>query len=164
MSKKNPKIFFYSSDDLKIIQVYRLEKRVLSVNSRFEDKISLNILLEVLKRNNLKCFYCYEKLPSAHWQLDHFYARCRGGKNVSENLVSTCRWCNTMKRELDGFSFINKCQNIIDNNFFKRNNLPLYIDTEEEKRLKTKEKELKKQYVRTKINEHLAKKGIIRDN
>lgn len=128
------KIIFYSTEDYKLIEKFRLQKRISSVNQRFDDKISIDSLLFVLKKYELKCFYCDDKLDAKFWQLDHFHARARGGKNISTNIVPTCRWCNTMKRELDGFAFLTKCKKISENNFLSKHDIKLHDPNEKEKK------------------------------
>ena len=106
-----------------IIRQFRCESRVQTANKRFEDKITKKDVLQALKLNDLNCFYCNDKIDYKNWQLDHFNPRFNGGKNEVKNLVACCKWCNTMKNALCGNSFIDKCFQIISNNFFVRNNI-----------------------------------------
>lgn len=105
----------YSNDDLKLLQKFRCSLRAGYANKRFDDKICRHDVYQSLQRFNFKCGYCCRPLDEK-WQLDHFYARAVGGKNVNENLVPTCRWCNTMKSSLDGFSFLLKCHTVATHN------------------------------------------------
>ena len=117
---------------------FNCASRSKTANKRFIHSINKEEVCEILFKYNFKCFYCNEQLNKNNWQLDHFYPRANGGLNNKDNLVCTCKWCNTMKNALDGHSFINKCFNVINNNFFTRipdygiqlnatNNFPLRI-------------------------------------
>ena len=108
-------------NEQKLIRIYRCESRVKCANGRFEDKISTKDVLFALQKNDFKCFYCNDTIDKNSWQLDHFYPRAMSGKNEKTNLVACCKWCNTMKNALDGNSFINKCNQIVNNNFFELN-------------------------------------------
>jgi hypothetical protein len=104
--------------------MFKCEQKAKDANKRFDDKIDKHDVLFSLKINVFKCFYCNDIITShKQWQLDHFHPRANGGLNKRENLVACCKWCNTMKNALDGHSFINKCNQIIENNFFTLNNL-----------------------------------------
>ena len=108
--------------DESIIRQYKCSSRASSANKRFEEKISSLDVLLALKKNDFKCFYCNDNIDFRNWQLDHFFPRANNGKNSAENLVACCKWCNTMKNALCGNSFINKCSEIVSNNFFVKNN------------------------------------------
>lgn len=108
----------YSNHDLQLIEKFRCVFRAEYANKRFDDKICGHDVYQALQRFKFKCAYCIKPLDEK-WQLDHFYAKAVGGKNVNENLVPTCRWCNTMKSSLDGYSFLIKCQTITNYNQIK---------------------------------------------
>jgi hypothetical protein len=110
-------------NDYSLIRMFKCEQKAKDANKRFEDKIDRFDILHSLNVNNFKCFYCNDKIDYRNWQLDHFHPRANKGLNKRENLVACCKWCNTMKNALDGNSFINKCNQIINNNFFVKNNL-----------------------------------------
>jgi 5-methylcytosine-specific restriction endonuclease McrA len=105
-------------NDYSLIRMYRCDSKAKSANKRFEDKIDSFDVLFSLKLNDFKCFYCNDKIDCKNWQLDHFHPRANNGLNKRENLVACCKWCNTMKNALDGNAFINKCNQILQNNFF----------------------------------------------
>ena len=48
----------------------------------------------LFKRDGLKCVYCES---DDNLTIDHVVPRCRGGKNVWENLVTCCFRCNKKK-------------------------------------------------------------------
>lgn len=108
---------------LENIALYKCDVKAHSANKRFDDKISKTDVLDVLERYNYRCFYCNQEIKKDHWQLDHFHPRANGGKNLFDNLVCTCNWCNTMKNALDGFAFLSKCKTIINNNWIYKNNV-----------------------------------------
>lgn len=127
------------------IKEYRCSGRAVFSNKRFNEHITKEDVCEVLFKFNFKCFYCNEPINKKTWQLDHFNPRANGGLNVLENLVCTCKWCNTMKNALDGNAFINKCHNIVNNNFFIRNNIQNVLeDCELNRKLKTLKKKFSK--------------------
>ena len=52
------------------------------------------IRLEVLQRDGYVCRYC-----CGHGdQCDHVIPRSRGGRNIHENLVASCKSCNSKKK------------------------------------------------------------------
>jgi hypothetical protein len=102
----------YTDSDLETIKTYNMVKRVYYSNSRFSDNLLVIDLLNAFKRSDFKCTYCKEQLDPVSWQLDHFHAKARGGKNEFKNLAPSCRWCNIMKNALSGDSFLLKCKKI----------------------------------------------------
>lgn len=115
----------------KTIILFKCAQKAKDSNCRFTQSVNKEEIAEMLFKYDFKCFYCNEKLNSNDWQLDHFHPRANGGLNNSENLVPTCKWCNTMKNALDGHAFINKCFNILNNNFFARNGLEQKFEDKE---------------------------------
>ena len=114
-------MIIYTKEDEKIIEKYKLKNKVSFSNKRFADNITLIDVLNLLKRFNFKCIYCNDSLKPSTWQLDHFYAKASGGKNVIENLAPACKWCNVSKNALDGYAFINRCIKIVNNNILMEN-------------------------------------------
>lgn len=51
------------------------------------------------------CFYCQVALTPKNFSVDHRVATCRGGASQFDNLVATCRRCNTAKSVLDEAEF-----------------------------------------------------------
>lgn len=51
----------------------------------------------VLTRDNYTCRYCGAKAPEVPLHVDHVLPKSRGGKDVMENLVTSCRPCNLGK-------------------------------------------------------------------
>lgn len=110
-------LLIYSNDDLITIDKYKVKKKVNFANTRFkDDNITVSDVLNVLKMFNLTCFYCKEKLDSKTWQLDHFFSKANGGKNLPNNIIASCKWCNIMKNSLDGNSFLIRCKKIVISN------------------------------------------------
>lgn len=62
--------------------------------------------VEILKREDYKCFYCRRELQRDDFYLDHLVPRTQGGQNYKSNLVASCRTCNTNKNALDPDSFL----------------------------------------------------------
>lgn len=95
---------------------YKCLNKACTANSRFEDKVTTIDILNLLERFNYKCLYCGDKLKPEKWQLDHFYSRSMGGKNVLGNLAPSCKWCNLSKSALDGYAYIAKCKKVAEFN------------------------------------------------
>ena len=51
----------------------------------------------IFLRDNHTCQYCGRVEPPHQLTLDHILPQSRGGKSIWENLVTSCRKCNTMK-------------------------------------------------------------------
>lgn len=104
----------YTKNDDRLLKLYKCALKAKYANNRHSDnKLTQNDVLLTIKRFNLKCGYCSDPLRTKNWQLDHFYSKSMGGKNIHQNLVPTCKWCNVMKNALCGHSFILKCEKII---------------------------------------------------
>ena len=101
------------------MRMYKCAEKAHSANKRADGSISASDVLNVLYRSDFKCTYCGKKLGTKKWELDHFYACARGGKNHPNNLAASCDWCNRMKGALDGWAFIERCAKISENNLLK---------------------------------------------
>ena len=115
-------------NDDSLIRQFKCASRAKTANKRFEHSIDKFDVLFALKLNDFKCFYCNDKIDFKYWELDHFNPRAMKGLNKRENLVACCKWCNTMKNALDGNSFINKCYEILSNNFFIKNKISSHFN------------------------------------
>lgn len=52
------------------------------------------------------CTYCFCALPKKGWHLDHVIALANGGLHCYANVVPACPECNSYKRDLDPFEFL----------------------------------------------------------
>jgi 5-methylcytosine-specific restriction endonuclease McrA len=50
------------------------------------------------KRSSGICYYCKRKFPVGDLTMDHLVPLIRGGKSVKENLVPSCKKCNSEKK------------------------------------------------------------------
>lgn len=50
----------------------------------------------VLRRDGYACFYCGAENS---FQCDHVVPRSKGGRSVAENLVASCKTCNSSKKD-----------------------------------------------------------------
>lgn len=94
--------------------------------------------VEILKREDYKCFYCFCELKKDTFYLDHLVPQTQGGTNYKSNLVSACRTCNTKKNASESESFL------LDN---YRKGL---LTQEEYESQKEKLKKLKEEYTKLK--------------
>ena len=62
--------------------------------------------VEILKREDYKCFYCLRELQRDDFYLDHLVPRTHGGQNYKSDLVASCRTCNTKKNALESEKFL----------------------------------------------------------
>lgn len=54
---------------------------------------------EVYRKTNGRCSYCGKKLEFSELTLDHVVAKSKGGEDVYENLLPSCKHCNTLKKD-----------------------------------------------------------------
>lgn len=75
---------------------------------------------KILERDNWICFYCYKKLTSEGYVLEHVVSRPEG-KNTYRNLVASCRTCNNKKDKLEVTTFLRNLyrEDIISENEFQ---------------------------------------------
>lgn len=59
--------------------------------------ISKKTRFEVFKRDGFACQYCGSKSPQVMLQVDHVLAIAQGGKDSTDNLVTSCWPCNIGK-------------------------------------------------------------------
>jgi len=62
--------------------------------------------IEILKREDYKCFYCLQEIQRDDFYLDHLLPRTKGGQNYKTNLVASCRTCNTKKNATESEEFL----------------------------------------------------------
>ncbi len=55
---------------------------------------------EVLKRDGFRCRYCGKSSDEVKLEIDHIIPVAKGGTNDVENLIASCRDCNSGKRTL----------------------------------------------------------------
>jgi 5-methylcytosine-specific restriction endonuclease McrA len=51
----------------------------------------------IVQRDDCKCCYCNKPVSKKNRSLDHITPQVRGGKDIPENLVLTCKSCNSQK-------------------------------------------------------------------
>lgn len=67
---------------------------------------------KVYKKTNGFCSYCGRKL-SETWVCEHVTPKSKGGRNIFDNLLPSCRFCNAVKKTSDLEEFRIKIQNQI---------------------------------------------------
>jgi hypothetical protein len=104
--------------DYALIKAYKCAEKSNAANQRALDKITPSVVLRVLKMYNFRCVYCNCEISSKLWHLDHYYPLSKHGKNILENLVSSCDRCNIMKGNQTGEQFYSRCAQIVKNFMF----------------------------------------------
>ena len=59
--------------------------------------LSKKVRFEIFKRDNFTCAYCGTKPPNTVLEVDHILPVSKGGKNLMENLITSCFDCNRGK-------------------------------------------------------------------
>jgi len=54
-----------------------------------------------LKKSSPKCIYCGEILDENNFTVDHVIPRTKGGKDTPENCKPCCKFCNTLKADME---------------------------------------------------------------
>lgn len=75
--------------------------------------ISKKLRFEVFKRDKFTCQYCGQSAPGVILEVDHIEPVSKGGSNSILNLLTSCRSCNSGKRDrrLDDESVLAKQRN-----------------------------------------------------
>lgn len=63
--------------------------------------ISKRLRFEVFKRDNFTCQYCSAKPPKVPLEIDHITPVSKGGKNIIDNLLTSCFDCNRGKSNIE---------------------------------------------------------------
>ena len=50
------------------------------------------------KLNKQICYFCQKKFPKSQLTMDHLIPLVRGGKSIRNNLVVSCKSCNSQKK------------------------------------------------------------------
>ncbi len=110
-----------SEDEERMMINFRCAQKASSANMRCEKKITALQVFLALKIHKYLCIYCGATLKETDWHLEHYIPLSQGGKNVFENLVSSCSICNFMKGTLQAGQFHKQCKRIAANFAFKPN-------------------------------------------
>ena len=46
------------------------------------------------------CYYCKSKIPKSEITMDHMYPRSTGGPSIPQNLIPSCKKCNSEKADM----------------------------------------------------------------
>ncbi|MFC1523988.1 HNH endonuclease [Thermodesulfobacteriota bacterium] len=80
---------FFSGVDDAVIRREKAKARELRKSNWWKNKTSKGL-----------CHYCGAKTPAGQLTMDHIVPLARGGLSNRNNLVPTCKSCNTKKRSL----------------------------------------------------------------
>jgi 5-methylcytosine-specific restriction endonuclease McrA len=70
--------------------------------------IPKKLRLAVVKKCGIKCHYCGRKTVPTNRHLDHIIPVEAGGINSIDNLVVSCKKCNTEKGKIEYWTYVNK--------------------------------------------------------
>lgn len=60
----------------------------------------------IFRRDHFTCVYCAEVFEPADLTIDHVEPKVKGGDNSGGNLVTACGACNTGKRGLAAWAYL----------------------------------------------------------
>jgi len=72
----------------------------MSTEARRRSSGWYRLRFEVLERDEFTCQYCGQHAPNVKLEVDHKVALCDGGRDVLDNLVTSCWACNRGKEGL----------------------------------------------------------------
>ena len=75
--------------------------------------INKTIRFEVFKRDAFKCQYCGKFPPEITLEIDHINPKSKGGKDIINNLVTSCFDCNRGKSNIE----LSKIPNTLQDNY-----------------------------------------------
>lgn len=87
---------YYATPQGKAVRSNSNAKRRATIG---DQEISKEGWLEVMRSNNWKCIYCGETLTEKTRSIDHLVPLNLGGKHIKDNLVPSCRVCNSSKQD-----------------------------------------------------------------
>ncbi len=73
--------------DSKTIEEEKRKARSLRATKWWHQKISIGL-----------CYYCQKKIPSQLLTMDHVVPLSKGGLSIKNNIVTSCKECNTSKK------------------------------------------------------------------
>jgi 5-methylcytosine-specific restriction endonuclease McrA len=65
-----------------------------------------NGTVEPNSNNTFTCFYCGRIMSDKYHELDHKIPLSRGGRNILDNLVNSCRDCNRAKGDMTAQEYL----------------------------------------------------------
>ena len=89
--------------------------------------ITNTLRFEVFKRDKFTCQYCGSQAPTVILNVDHIHPVSKGGKNDMLNLITSCKECNSGKRDkvISDESMLNKQKKQMDEIQERHNQLEL---------------------------------------
>jgi hypothetical protein len=78
-------------------QIVAKVNEILASDALLPNAITPETRRAVIARDGLECRYCGSFVPVPH--LDHVMPRSRGGQHTADNLVVSCKPCNTAKKD-----------------------------------------------------------------
>ena len=95
-------------DRVNIVAEYDISVKSTSFSMKLPSVISLKKFIPIKKnipftrfnlflRDGFRCQYCNTKHKASELTFDHVIPKSKGGKTTWDNVVTSCRICNTMK-------------------------------------------------------------------
>lgn len=82
-------LWFFDSVDEATVKRERAKARELRKTRWWQQKTSSG-----------RCYYCEKKVAYKNITMDHLVPIARGGRSTKDNLVPSCKECNTQKKTL----------------------------------------------------------------
>lgn len=108
-------------NELNIIKFQKSEK-ILNIDE-IDFYQNRSYIVQIIERENNKCFYCLSEITSENCELDHVISQLKSGNNSYKNIVASCHKCNTRKQASDAEDFLRSLYRkgmLSDNEFEER--------------------------------------------
>lgn len=102
--------------DRRLIGLWRCDSRAHAANARTAARgaiITPDDVIRCLTVCGFKCFYCEKAINPHSWHLDHYMPLSKGGRNEFNNLRASCKYCNTMKSDLDYVQWVSMMHKVL---------------------------------------------------
>ena len=98
-------------DTIRLPAVVRLN---YCIKTKRHETLNAATLRNILIRDKWKCQYCGVRLTLRTATKDHVVATARGGRNVIENLLASCKNCNCLKADMSLSKFESEYGCLVD--------------------------------------------------
>lgn len=85
-----------------------------TTESSYRGRISKNLRDKIFYESDMICQYCSEQKPRVELVVDHFIPLNKGGDNSDENLICSCKRCNSYKSDIMPNEFLNRSHKFLN--------------------------------------------------